>query len=82
MRPNLADELVPVPHPTEQGGLQALTAALRRSASVAVILVFLLATVFYILTEPEHSPRAEAAHMLRRWLSRGDEVIIAIKADR
>ncbi|BEI85107.1 hypothetical protein CcaverHIS002_0505080 [Cutaneotrichosporon cavernicola] len=82
MRPNLADELVPVPHPSERGGLDALATALRRSASVAVIIVFLLGTVFYIITEPEHGTRAQAAHMLRRWLWAGDEVIIAIKADR
>jgi hypothetical protein len=82
MRPNLADELVPFPHPSERGGLDALTTALRRSASVAIILVFLLSIVFYILTEPEHGPRAEAAHMLRRWMWKGSEVVIAMGADR
>lgn len=82
MRPSLADELVPVPHPSERGGLDALAVALRRSASVAIILVFLLAIVFFVLTEPEHGARAEAAHMLRRWLWGGDEVVIRMSADR
>ncbi|CAK9781417.1 unnamed protein product [Cutaneotrichosporon oleaginosum] len=82
MRPSLVDELVPFPQPGDRGGLAALTSSLRRSGSVAIILVFLLATVFYILTEPEHGSRAEAAHMLRRWLWKGNEVTITMSADR
>lgn len=79
---SLADELVPIPKATERGELDSLANALRRSAALAVILVFLLAIVFFILTEPDHGPEAEAAHRLRSFLSSGEDVIITLKADR
>lgn len=79
---SLADELVPIPKATAHGELDSLANALRRSAALAVILVFLLAIVFFILTEHDHGPDAEAAHRLRSFLSSGENLTIMIKADR
>lgn len=73
--PSLIDELLPLPVPSAHGPTDSLAAALRRSAALAVIVIFLLATVF-LLVYPAHDAHTRSlAHAI---VARG----VVLAADR
>lgn len=60
-----ADELFPLPEHSEHGSTDSLAVAVRRAGAVAIIVFFLMATIFLVVTEtvPEVRGHARPLHV-------------------
>lgn len=72
--PSLLDELLPIP---VQSGTQTdtLAPALRRSGAVAVIVVFIITTIYFLISEITPEQRILAKELGAFWSGREELVV-------